>query len=55
VKQLLETSNLAAPATQVGNFDVALTDATEGFLRTAESALDLNIGDVQPRAVQSDD
>ena len=52
---MLEASDLAAPPHQVGNLDVALTDATEGFLRTAERALDLQIGDVQLRAVQSDD
>lgn len=53
VRELLESSQLAAPVEQLGRFEVALTDATEGFLRTAEKALDLNIGDVQLRAVQS--
>jgi hypothetical protein len=33
--------------------DIALTDATEGFLRTAARALDLEIGDVALRSVQS--
>jgi hypothetical protein len=32
---------------------VALTDATEGFLRVAEEALELPIGDVKLRAVQA--
>jgi glutamate racemase len=54
VKALLEKQNLAAPRTRLGKLDVALTDSTEGFLRTAEKALDLHIGDVQLRAVQSD-
>jgi glutamate racemase len=54
VKALLESRNLAAPITRLGKLDVALTDSTEGFLRTAEKALELSIGDVQLRAVQSD-
>lgn len=53
VKALLEDRDLAAPVTRLGRMDVALTDATEGFLRTAEAALELSIGDVQLRAVQS--
>ena len=53
VQQLLTESGLAAPETQLGRFDVALTDSTEGFLRTAEEALELNFGDVQLRTVQS--
>lgn len=53
VQQLLTGSDLAAPETQLGRFDVALTDSTEGFLRTAEEALELNFGDVQLRTVQS--
>ena len=54
VKNLLEAQNLAAPINRLGKLDVALTDSTEGFLRTAEKALELSIGDVQLRAVQSD-
>lgn len=53
VQQLLTESGLAAPEIQLGKFDVALTDSTEGFLRTAEEALDLNFGDVQLLTVQS--
>jgi glutamate racemase len=53
VKALLEERGLAAPADRLGRLDVALTDATEGFLRTAERALELEIGDVQLRAVQN--
>lgn len=53
VKALLETQNLSAPVDRLGKLDVALTDSTEGFLRTAEKALELQIGDVQLRAVQN--
>lgn len=53
VKSLLEAQNLAAPIHRLGKLDVALTDSTEGFLRTAEKALELSIGDVQLRAVQN--
>lgn len=52
VKDLLEDKSLSAPADQLGKLDVALTDSTEGFLRTAEEALDLQIGDVELRTVQ---
>ncbi len=55
VKELLETNRIAAPAEHLGRLDVALTDSTEGFLRTAEKALDLQIGDVELRAVQIGD
>lgn len=54
VKALLEAQGLSAPLDHLGRLDVALTDSTEGFLRTAEKALELNIGDVQLRMVQSD-
>jgi glutamate racemase len=53
VKTLLESQNLSAPGDRLGKLDVALTDSTEGFLRTAEKALELSIGDVQLRAVQN--
>ena len=53
VKVLLESQVLAAPADRLGKLDVALTDSTEGFLRTAERALELDIGDVQLRMVQA--
>lgn len=52
VDQLLQTHGLRAPARQLGSLQVALTDSTEGFLRVAEEALELEIGDVQLRAVQ---
>lgn len=53
VREILAEQTLAAPARQLGNLQVALTDSTEGFLRTAEEALELQIGDLQLRAVQA--
>ena len=50
---ILESQFLAAPARQLGSLEVALTDETEGFLRVAEEALELEIGDVKLRAVQA--
>jgi glutamate racemase len=52
VRDLLAERNLAAPADRLGRLDVALTDATEGFLRRAAGALALDIGDVSLRQVQ---
>ena len=52
VKELLASRRIAAPPEQLGRLHVALTDSTEGFLRVAEKALDLEIGDVELRAVQ---
>lgn len=54
VKSLLDSQVPAAPAERLGKLDVALTDSTESFLRTAERALELEIGDVQLRMVQAD-
>ena len=54
VKALLEAKSLSSPPDQLGKFDVALTDSTEGFLRTAEEALELQIGDVELRTVQAE-
>ncbi len=53
VKDLLEKNALSAPSERLGKLDVALTDATERFLRTAAKALDLEIGDVSLRSVQN--
>lgn len=53
VKDLLASHSIAAPPSQLGRLDVALTDSTEGFLRTAEKALDLQIGEVELRSVQT--
>lgn len=53
VKELLEKNALSAPAERLGKLDVALTDATERFLRSAAKALELEIGDVSLRSVQN--
>lgn len=52
VKSLLKQERLSAPKTHIGQLQVALTDASDGFLRVAEDALGLQVGDVQLRAVQ---
>jgi len=52
VKQLLGRDKLAAPAGRLGRLQMAVTDATDGFLRVAEKALGLQVGDVQLRTVQ---
>lgn len=53
VADLLRQKNIAAPNNQLGRLSVALTDSSEGFLRTAEKKLGLDIGDVRLRMVQS--
>lgn len=53
VQGALENAGLAAPKRTVGSLRVALTDSTEGFLRVAQDVLNLAIGDVEIRAVQS--
>lgn len=53
VRDLLATHQIQAPPDRLGRLNVALTDSTEGFLRAAQSALDLEIGDVELRAVQA--
>ena len=52
VKRLLEDAGLSAPAGRPGELRVALTDATEGFLRPAAEALGLRIGAVSLCSVQ---
>ncbi|HEY5791927.1 MAG TPA: glutamate racemase [Chthoniobacterales bacterium] len=52
VRELLRQQAIEAGNQQNGSLRVALTDASEGFLRVAEEALDLEIGDVELRAVQ---
>jgi len=54
VRDLLAERDIAAGSDHLGRLQVALTDSTEGFLRTAERALDLEIGEVELRSVQSD-
>ena len=53
VKELLKKEKLAAPTNHIGKLQVALTDKSDGFLRIAEQALSLQIGDVQLRTVQN--
>ena len=52
VRDLLQAEKLAAPAAHLGRLHVALTDVSDGFLRVAERALGLEVGDVQLRTVQ---
>jgi glutamate racemase len=51
-RDLLRDAGLAAPAERTGSLQVALTDASDGFLRVAEHALGLDVGDVYIRRVQ---
>ncbi len=53
VRDLLAEQQISAPPERLGRLDVALTDSTEGFLRVAEKALHLEIGEVALRAVQT--
>ena len=53
MKELLKKEKIAAPASNAGRLQVALTDKSDGFLRIAEEALGLQIGDVQLRTVQN--
>jgi len=52
VKRLLAKEELAADQEHLGKLEVALTDRSDGFLRVAEQALGLQVGDVQLRTVQ---
>ena len=53
VRDLLTGAGLGAPENNPGSLQVALTDASDGFLRVAERALGLQVGDVQLRRVQA--
>lgn len=52
VQKLLKQQKLAAPKKSVGKLQVALTDQSTGFLRVAEQALNLQVGDALLRTVQ---
>ncbi len=52
VQKLLRQQKLAAPRANVGKLQVALTDQSSAFLRVAEQALGLQVGDTKLRAVQ---
>ena len=52
VKELLAQDAIAAPKQNIGKLRVALTDKSDGFLRVAEEALALQVGDIELRTVQ---
>lgn len=52
VQKLLAIGGIAAPVKNIGKLRVAFTDKTDGFLRVAEKALALQVGDVELRTVQ---
>jgi glutamate racemase len=51
VRQLLERENLNAQTADAGALQVALTDPPDSFLRIANEALQLDVGEVQLRSV----
>ena len=51
VKDLLDRQSLGTTSTSAGKLDVALTDAADHFLGIARDALQLQLGEVQLRAV----
>ena len=53
VQKLLKQNKLAAPKKNIGKLQVALTDPSTSFLRVAEEALGLQVGDVRLKTVQS--
>jgi glutamate racemase len=53
VRDLLKKEKLAAPKANLGRLRVAVTDSPDGFLRVAEKALGLQVGDVELRTVQN--
>ncbi|MDB6154914.1 MAG: murI [Chthoniobacteraceae bacterium] len=53
VRDLLQEKGLFAPVNHRGNLRVAATDATDGFLRVAEKALGIDVGEVELRTVRS--
>ena len=52
VRALLQKLSLAAPKNRPGGLKVALTDPSGAFLRVAEQALGLQVGDIELRSVQ---
>lgn len=52
VRAVLQKLSLSAQKTRMGGLKVALTDPSGSFLRVAEQALGLNVGDVELRSVQ---
>jgi glutamate racemase len=51
VRDLLNRENLCAPASDAGQLQVTLTDPPDAFLRVAREALELDVGEVQVRAL----
>jgi glutamate racemase len=51
VRNLLDRQSLRAPKEQLGELRVALTDAADNFLNVARDALQLQIGEVELRAL----
>jgi len=51
VKDLLDRQSLTTTSTSAGKLDVALTDTADHFLSIARDALQLQLGEVQLRAV----
>lgn len=52
VRDLLKKEKLSAPRAHLGRLQVALTDPAEGFLRVAEQALSLQVGEIAHITVQ---
>jgi glutamate racemase len=51
VRELLLRENLCAPDASAGRLQVVLTDPPDSFLRVAREALQLDVGEVQVRAL----
>ena len=49
VRSVLTADGLAAPLDETGGMRVVLTDPSTGFLRVAESALGLELGEISVR------
>ncbi len=52
VQRRLREEEMEAPADHLGKLQVALTDSSDAFLRVAEEALGLQVGDIQLKTVQ---
>lgn len=52
VREMLKKEKLGAPRKHIGQLRVAMTDSSDGFLRVAERALGLQVGDIALRTVQ---
>ena len=51
VRDLLQRENLSAPDSNTAKLQVALTDPPDSFLRVAREALNLDVGEVEVRAL----